>query len=77
MIWSTAAKKQPHAAGLMDTPLKFRLSKPKEDLPYTHIFYAFDTAEGSLVFSFAIYDIHATDSNLKLVNDAAQSIHFN
>lgn len=53
------------------------VSKPKDDLPYSHIFYAFDTAGGSLVFSFAIYDIHATDSNLKLVNDVVQSIRFN
>lgn len=52
-------------------------SKPKEGLPSSQIFYVFDTAEGSLTFTFVIYDIYATDSNLKLINDAAQSIRFN
>ncbi|MDQ8733991.1 stalk domain-containing protein [Paenibacillus sp. LHD-38] len=53
------------------------VAKPEEDLPHTQTFYLFDTKNGSMVFLFAIYDVHATESNLKIINDTAQSIRFN
>ncbi|MGO4547437.1 copper amine oxidase N-terminal domain-containing protein [Paenibacillus sp. 2TAB23] len=51
-------------------------AKPKGMLPYTEILYFFDTADGSMVFYFSLEDVHATESNLKLINDVAQSIRF-
>lgn len=52
-------------------------AKPKSGMPVTEIYYLFDTTDGVLVFNFAVYDAHATASNLQRVNDAAQSIRFN
>ncbi|WP_141506435.1 stalk domain-containing protein [Paenibacillus luteus] len=51
-------------------------AKPKGMLPYSEILYLFDTADGSMVFYFSLDDVHATESNLKLINDVAQSIRF-
>ncbi|OMF35801.1 hypothetical protein BK133_10095 [Paenibacillus sp. FSL H8-0548] len=52
-------------------------AKPKESLPFTQTLYMFDKTEGCIVFSFSVSDIHATESNLKVINDVAQSIRFN
>ncbi|OBZ09906.1 stalk domain-containing protein [Bacillus sp. FJAT-26390] len=57
--------------------VEIHVSKPENDIPYSHVLYIFDTAKGSIVFSFITYDIKATESNLKIINDAAQSIRFN
>lgn len=57
--------------------VELHYSTPEEDLPYTLAMYIFDTEKGSIVFSFITYDMHATDSNLKMINDVAQSIRFN
>lgn len=52
-------------------------SKPQDDIPYTEEFYIFDSAQGTMVFSLNYYDVRASDSNLKIINDAVQSIRFN
>lgn len=43
----------------------------------TEYSYFFDTAGGSIVFNFTINDANATESNLKRIEEAAQSIRFN
>ncbi|WP_171056259.1 copper amine oxidase N-terminal domain-containing protein [Paenibacillus sinopodophylli] len=52
-------------------------SKPEDDLPNTQTLIAFDTSGGSVVFIFSLYDVHATSSNTKIINDTIQSIRFN
>ncbi|MEV5029631.1 stalk domain-containing protein [Paenibacillus sp. LPE1-1-1.1] len=52
-------------------------AKPERDIPHTLTYYIFNTDNGSMVFIFAVYDVHATESNLKIVNDTAQTIRFN
>jgi hypothetical protein len=52
-------------------------AKPITGMPFTEIYYLFDTNDGVLVFNFTVYDANATASNLQRLNDAAQSIRFN
>ncbi|WP_139996996.1 stalk domain-containing protein [Paenibacillus paridis] len=52
-------------------------AKPRIGIPYSQILYLVERESGSMVFNFTLYDVHATESNLKLINDVAQSIRFN
>lgn len=52
-------------------------AKPTTGKPYTEFFYIFNTNDGVLIFTFAVYDANATASNLQRVNDVAQTIRFN
>jgi uncharacterized Zn-binding protein involved in type VI secretion len=62
--------------GKMARKVVLHAAKPKGMLPYSEILYLFDTADGSMVFYFSLDDVNATESNLKLINDVAQSIRF-
>jgi hypothetical protein len=53
------------------------LSKTETGAPSTQYAYIFNSGNGSLVFEFGIDDAQATERNLKMINDAVQSIKFN
>lgn len=47
------------------------------DIAYTEYTYVFDSPKGAMIYVFSINDANATESNLKRIEEAVQSIRFN
>ncbi|MDQ0062086.1 hypothetical protein J2T14_004283 [Paenibacillus harenae] len=47
------------------------------DIAYTEYTYVFDTPKGAMIYTFSINGANATESNMKRIEEAVQSIRFN
>lgn len=63
--------------GKTATKLVLHTAKTEDNKPFSQIFYIFDTIGGSMTFAFFVDDAHATERNLKHIEETVQSIRFN